>query len=53
MAMTFPVFVNMSADDPNSDPDIDCGDGTLIPNWKPSIGLSTGPDYTIIRFAIF
>ena len=46
-AMTFSVVVNKSSDDPHSDPDIDCGDGTLIPNWKPSIGLSTGVYFTI------
>ena len=29
-------------DDPNHDLDIDCGDGIMIPIWRPNIGLTTG-----------
>ena len=33
---------NISDDDPNADPDIDCGNGVLIPIWRASKNITLG-----------
>jgi hypothetical protein len=33
---------NISDDDPNSDPDIDCGNGVMIPIWKAHKDITNG-----------
>jgi len=36
---------NVSDDDPNADPDIDCGNGVMIPIWRAHKDITTGTDH--------